>query len=310
VHHLTIVDPWALPTLDDALRQRLVARYGVAVESWLDELPPILADLAARWHVEFDELIPRGNMSVVVRCIVDGERLGVLKVCPDRERLVHEAAALGRWRTDHVPAVLEVDEAAGALLMETIVPGTMVAEFSTYPTEAIAELLASLHADGVPDPTYPSFADRVTYLFDSWARHRRQHPELLEVVSQELFDRGLRLALELVDGSPDAVLLHGDLTPVNVLDGGEARGLVAIDPAPCLGDPAFDAVDLLFWDAADVTTIVERAERLAPTMGVPASRMVDWCVAFAGMIGSELAATPNVSDARIQTALSLATHRH
>jgi streptomycin 6-kinase len=206
--------------------------------------------------------------------------------------------------------VLEVDEAAGALLMEAIVPGTMVTEFSTYPTDAIAELLAALHAQGVPDPTYPSFADRVMYLFASWARHQRQHPELLEVVSQELFDRGRQLALELVERSPAAVLLHGDLTAVNVLDGGEARGLVAIDPAPCLGDPAFDAVDLLFWEAADVTTIVERAEGLAPTMGVPASRMVDWCVAFAGMIGSELAATPNMSDARIQTALTLATHRH
>jgi streptomycin 6-kinase len=27
-----------------------------------------------------------------------------------------------------------------------------------------------------------------------------------------------------------------------MLDGGDKRGLVAIDPAPCLGDAAFDAV--------------------------------------------------------------------
>jgi streptomycin 6-kinase len=31
------------------------------------------------------------------------------------------------------------------------------------------------------------------------------------------------------------------LTPSSILDGGAERGLVAIDPAPCLGDPAFDA---------------------------------------------------------------------
>jgi streptomycin 6-kinase len=39
------------------------------------------------------------------------------------------------------------------------------------------------------------------------------------------------------------VLLHGDLHLGNVLDGGPSRGLVAIDPKACLGDPCFDAVD-------------------------------------------------------------------
>ena len=68
------------------------------------------------------------------------------------------------------------------------------------------------------------------------------------------------------DAAP-TVLLHGDLTPVNILDGGAERGLVAIDPAPRLGDPAFDAVDLVLWPAASVDTIVERAEQLAPAIG-------------------------------------------
>ena len=45
-----------LPTLDDALRRRLVARYGAEVEAWLDELPPVLIDLGRRWGVEFGEL--------------------------------------------------------------------------------------------------------------------------------------------------------------------------------------------------------------------------------------------------------------
>nr|WP_225882432.1 aminoglycoside phosphotransferase family protein [Streptomyces aureocirculatus] len=43
------------------------------------------------------------------------------------------------------------------------------------------------------------------------------------------------------DGS-DHRLLHGDLHLGNVLDGGQ-RGLMAIDPKACAGDPCFDAVD-------------------------------------------------------------------
>src|SRR5262245_35123718 len=143
-----------LPILDDALRRRLVARYGHDVEVWLDELPPALIELAERWDIEFSELIPRGSMSVVVRCVLADGRSGVLKACPDRKRLSDEAAALGRWATAHVPTVHAVDTDVGALLMEAIVPGTMLVEAQRYPADAVAELVRSLHAHGDPDPAY------------------------------------------------------------------------------------------------------------------------------------------------------------
>jgi streptomycin 6-kinase len=83
------------------------------------------------------------------------------------------------------------------------------------------------------------------------------------------------------------------LTPSNVLDGGAERGLVAIDPAPCLGDPAFDAVDLLCWQADDLATIQARTERLAAATGTHPARLVGWCTAFAAMIALELASQGN-----------------
>jgi streptomycin 6-kinase len=296
-----------MPELDDALRARLVARYGPDVESWLDALPAVLNELAARWQLELGDLIPRGNMSVVVRCVTREGDAGVLKVCPDRERLATEAVALRRWRTDHVPAVHAVDTSAGAILMEAIVPGTMLVDAPAYPVDAIGDLVASLHEHGDPDGGYPPLVERIRYLFDSWARHRAVHPELMDVVSEELFDRGRGLADRLAREASRTVLLHGDLTPVNVLDGGEARGLVAIDPAPAPGDAAFDAVDLLFWEATTVATVVERADLIAPAIQVTSSRLLDWCVAFAGMVASELAATPGTAPERVEAALTLAT---
>jgi hypothetical protein len=76
-----------LPDLDAPLPQRLVNRFGKDVESWLDQLPPVLAELATRWKIQLGELIPRGHMSVVVKCLLLDGRPGVLKICPDRERL-------------------------------------------------------------------------------------------------------------------------------------------------------------------------------------------------------------------------------
>lgn len=97
------------------------------------------------------------------------------------------------------------------------------------------------------------------------------------------------------------------MTPNNILDGGNQRGLVASDPAPCLGDDlAFDAIALLLWQADDVDIIAARAEQLAPAIDVHASRLLDWCTAFASMVALELAEAPNTPCERIEAAVTLA----
>lgn len=52
---------------DDELLRRLGRRFGSGIEGWLDELPAVLTDLAERWQIEFESLVPRGSVSVVVR---------------------------------------------------------------------------------------------------------------------------------------------------------------------------------------------------------------------------------------------------
>jgi len=88
--------------------------------------------------------------------------------------------------------------------------------------------------------------------------------------------------------------------PSNILDGGAERGLVTIDPAPCLGDAAFDADDLILWQADDLATIEARAQRLARAAGMDARRLLDWCAAFAGMFALELASQANATHPRIE----------
>jgi streptomycin 6-kinase len=271
-------------------------RFGAEIDSWLGEVPAVLAMLGERWGLEFGALIPRGSMSVVVRCETTDGRSAVLKIAPDRERLRLEAAALAAWATPHVPSVYAVDAAVGALLTEAIEPGVMLSEASGYPSiERVAELVSSLHAHGCssaalpPAAAFPPLTQFVAYLFDSWARQRHLHPELAELVPEDLFERGRRFAARLAAESSATVVLHGDLTPVNVLDGGDRRGLVAIDPGPCLGDPAYDAMDLLVWRAGDIATIEARAGLLATAMGVDGARLLDWCRAFAGMFALDLA---------------------
>jgi streptomycin 6-kinase len=265
-----------VPELDQELRLRLGRRFGAAIDGWFDGLPDVLVVLAERWDIEWGTVIQCGNMSVVIRCRAENGREAVLKVSPDRERVANEAAALASWETTHVPSVLAVDESVGALLIEAIEPGTPLAESATYPRlESLAALLRSLHEAGVPDSRYRPLADRVTQLFDSGMKDYDRRPDLAGVIPPVLYTRGRRLAMRLAVDAAPSMLLHGDLTAVNILDGGADRGLVAIDPAPCLGDPAFDATDLVFWRAEDVETITAgraagsgNRSRLQPPLGL------------------------------------------
>ena len=302
-----------VPRLDEA-RERLARRFGDVVQSWMDALPDRLIVLRERWSLELDSVIPKGSMSVVIRCRTPQRQRAVLKISPDRDRVAREIAGLAHWSTPHVPTVLAADRSMGALLMEEIEPGTALQDSGAYPAlNDVGRILTALHTQGKPDRAFPSVADRVAYLFAAWARERLRDPTQMALVPDVLFDRGRRLALRLAEESSRTVLLHGDFTPVNVLDGGARRGLVAIDPSPTFGDPAFDAVDLLFWQAADLEMITGRAEVLAQAIGVDSTRLLDWCVAFAGMVAADLEGTGQRAEpvgddrsARVRTALSLA----
>ncbi|HEU4356200.1 MAG TPA: aminoglycoside phosphotransferase family protein [Actinomycetota bacterium] len=281
------------PVIDPGARQRLTARFGSEVGRWFDELPGLLTALAGRWQIELGSPIPRGTASAVFRCHMADGRPAVLKTSPDRSRLALEASALAVWDTVHTPAVIAFDEQVGALLLEAIEPGMPLIVTSVYPTlDDVAGLLSSLHGQSVPGASYPPVAQRVDNLFRSSAKLYERAPDLAALVPLDLYERGHALATRLARQKLPIVPLHGDLTPRNILDGGE-RGLVAIDPTPCVGDAAFDAVDLILWQANDLGTIEARTQRLAAATGLDAERLHDWCCAFAGMVALELASEGN-----------------
>lgn len=292
--------------VDDVLRRRLGRRYEDGIGAWLDGLPGMLASLGQQWRLTFDSVIQRGNVSVVLRCRTAAGEPAVLKVSPDRARIRDEAVALAGWDTGCVPAVLAVDHEAGALLLEAIEPGTPLDLLPELPrAESLSRLVASLHRRGTPSNQRP-LTDRITALFESGRRNYERRPDLAALVAPALYESGRQLAMRLAIDGGTTVVLHGDLTPANIVDGGAARGLVAIDPAPCLGDPAFDLVDLLLWRAEDQAAVTTRAENVAPGIGVPVERALAWCAAFAPMTVLELAEAAREPPTNVDWLLALA----
>lgn len=132
-----------------------------------------------------------------------------------------------------------------------------------------ADVLRALHAPSDrPFEGLQTMADRFAAL---WAEAERQGG---------LFAEAAAVAAQRMAEEAPVRPLHGDLHHENILHG--PRGWLAIDPHGVLGDPAYDAANLLYnpLERDDLRTDPARARRLAetlaPAVGRPAQAVLDW----------------------------------
>jgi streptomycin 6-kinase len=213
----------------------------------------------------------------------------------------------GRSQLPPVPALLARDDHAGALLLEAIVPGRPLNEDAAPASAAsVGRLLRELRGPAPPAGLLP-LRERVDFCFELWLTRRAANPVARATVPDGALERGHALARSLAgDFAGPSALVHGDLHPGNVLDGGPGRGLVAIDPRACAGDPGFDAVDLILWGAETTAAARARIAAVALHAGDDPERLGAWCAALAAMSAASLARRPRPGTAsRIETLLAL-----
>lgn len=267
----------------EKINARLVGRFGPEAENWLAEVPALAARLTSRWGFVLGELFESGASSVVLRCQGPDGTPAVLKLSPDRDLLTKQLEMLRVFApSGRVPAVLAVDADAGAMVLEEVLPGTMAEDM---PPEALpqqwGELLSALHAVA-PPPQWPwDLRGRCDEAFSRIGR-RLSEPAIAARIGQAAWQRAIRRCETLLDTQTAPVLLHGDLHLGNALDGGPARGLIAIDPKACVGDPCFDAVDYVAA-AAGNEGVEARCERVATACGLNGDRLFAWSRVVAPM---------------------------
>ena len=280
-------------------------RFGPQVAGWCAGVPALAGDLAARWSLTLDEVIPDGASSVVLTCRLPDGTPAVLKLCPDRQFLAEQADMLG-WLagSGRVPAVYATDPEG--LLMEAIQPGIAADELPHPPTERQwAQLLTALHGVAAPPNPPRDLRARCEEFFARIGR-RLADPRIGARISDATWNRALHRCRHLLDTQHTQVLLHGDLHLGNVLDAGPHRALVAIDPKVCLGDPCYDAVDYLLeaagstpdhsapdHTAPDHSAVTTRCQNLARLHDLDPDRLHAWCRALAPVTAVSMIPTGN-----------------
>ncbi|MFJ6612860.1 aminoglycoside phosphotransferase family protein [Streptomyces sp. NPDC091289] len=260
----------------ESVTARLVPRFGPRVADWCADAPDLIARLASRWGLSLDGPLPDGASSVTLRCRWPDGTPAVLKVSPERDLMAEQARMLGWFAASgRVPSVLAADEEAGAMVLEEVVPGTLAEDMpaASLPGQW-ADLLAALH--GVASPPQPTRVLRGR-CEESFARvgRRLSEPAISARMDVAAWDRAIQRCERLLDTETTTVLLHGDLHLGNVLDGGADRGLMAIDPKACAGDPCFDAVDYVVAGAG-LEGVEARCERVATACGLDGERLHAW----------------------------------
>ena len=298
---------WYMCTVDfsspvmESSRLRLAKRFGGLVDQWWLDLPERIFTLSRRWSLVIGDPVGRGNTSLVIRCTLPDGRPALLKLVPDPSVAATEGQALMAWQSSgRVPAVFGTDSAEGALLMEAIPGEVSLADAQVpIPLREFADVCHAIHKATTAQHLgeFESLGHRVDFMFHRCAARLQGTSKLRPTISFASLDRSHRLARKLSDNTVTPVLLHGDLHAGNILLGGPNRGLVVIDPRPCIGDAAFDAIDFVFWPEGSASEWSHRRDQLALHLQCDADRLWQWCSSVAVVFALGMLAKGEAGDA-------------
>lgn len=229
--------------LPEEFVRRIVTVFEPAGGPWLAALPELIAGCARRWGLAVGPPVVNLSYNYVAPATrADGAPV-MLKLGVPRDELSTEIDALRHYAGAGAARLLEADDAAGALLLERLVPGESLIALSERDdeaaTRAAAGVMARLWRPAPASHRYPTVADWLAGL----GRLRSHFGGGTGPFPAHLVARAEALAAELLATQAAPVVLHGDLHHDNILASGD--GWLAIDPKGILGEPAYEAGALL-----------------------------------------------------------------
>lgn len=247
--------------------------------SWLTDLPLLVADIAARWHLTVgDPYEPGGTVSWVAPVIDSAGMHCVLKVGWPHAEAASEAAGLREWDGETTVRLLQHESRSSAevLLLERCTPGQPLRDKSeSEQDEVIAGLLPRLHKP-CSDSRFPTLVE----MCDSWVRqYRAARVERPPKPDSPTEAKALALFEELPRSADQSVLLWTDLHAGNVLSATREPWL-AIDPKPHVGDPTYDALQHMLNCRERLTTDpLHLINSLAEKLSLETERLRLWTFA-------------------------------
>ena len=242
---------------------------------WLERLPGVLSDCAARWSLDLGEPFVEAFESLAVPAErADGSQV-VLKLAFRGRENEHEAAALAHWSGDGAVVLLDYEPECNALLLERAEPGTPLAsEPLQAALDVIADLLPRLWQPA--GPPFRTLAEEAAW----WAGDiERDWESAGRPIERELLDVALAALHDLPGTQGELVLVHQDLHAGNVLRAQRQRWL-AIDPKPILAEREFSLAPIVRGTELGHSreAVLRRLDRLCEALDLDRDRARRWTI--------------------------------
>jgi streptomycin 6-kinase len=259
-------------TYSDSFAHTITSTYGAKGTQWLAQLPALINQCAAEWHLT--ELKPYAHLTYnyVLSGMMHDTPI-VLKLRCDHVALQKEAAALRAFQHHGGVSLLASNNVA--LLLSRVIPGAPLSELFPHDdakaTQIAVTCLQKLHQAPIPtDYQFPKL--------DTMIPTFAEEPRLLA----PFLPHARALRASLLQSHHKQVLLHGDFHGGNILSSG-VEDVVAIDPEGIVGDPCYDiAVYMrnplteLIGELNAQEIIQKRIHDFAQLLGSDAQHIYDW----------------------------------
>ncbi len=249
------------------------------VPDWLDDLPALVADVAAEWSLRIGDVFPDSTESYVCEATMADGTPAVLKVLMPRDAVavVNELTTLELAQGHGCARLYHADAEKGALLLERLGRPLSQLGMSLLQRQQVLAATATRMWRPAHGVDLPTGAEKARWLIDAilgWWE------ELDRPCTAQAVDYAVACAQRRIAAHDDerAMLVHGDVHQWNALEAD--HGFKLVDPDGLRAEPEYDLGIIMREDPLELLSgdPWERAHRLAALTGCDPVAIWEWGV--------------------------------
>lgn len=264
--------------ISSEFQEKITNAFGPAGKAWIDSLEQRVETYLQKWELTSEGPVDNLSYNFVLKVRDSNGTPLILKLGVPNFDTRNEMVTLKAYNGEGCAQLLKSDPENGVMLLERIVPGTMLSA-ERDEMVVIENFIKVWQAIRRPVPGGTSTPSLIHW-FDGLTRYRNSGGGPISLEHVQLAEEYFQQVLNTSEGPQ---LLHGDLHHENILYS-KQMGWMAIDPKGVAGDPYFDVVSFLINQleskADPKSTLKLRVDTISEQMGLDRQRLLKAAIAL------------------------------
>jgi streptomycin 6-kinase len=270
--------------ISSEFQNKIINAFGSDGKTWLQSLESSVQTYLQQWGLTSEGPVANLSYNYVIKARDSKGTPFILKLGVPNFDTANEMVTLQAYDGNGCARILKSDPKNGVMLLERLVPGTMLSEETDEKIvlENYIKVWKAIRRPVSIGGSTPS----LTHWFEGLKSYR-------ETGDVQILPEHVQLAEEyfqqIIHNSEGPELLHGDLHHENILYS-EHKGWMAIDPKGVAGDPYFDVVSFLvnqLDSKPDPKSILKlRVDTISEQIGLDRERLLKAAIALGTLYAS------------------------